>query len=373
MDAEARPSPEELARLNLYYPSLPGGADQLRLLELALDLGATLEELTRAVRARYNIGPLMLDLAMRPPGETLDLAEFAAGEPDEAMVRRIWSAFGLPDAASPTVRVTPDAAEAIRVAQVMIVLFGEDVAMGIARVMGSSAARLAETISGAFRVGDEVPKLNTGISHADVSVGYTDIVRDALPVFLNAVSAVFRRHLVNISYQTWDTDSDLAAVTHQRTVCFADLVGSTEALHAMSIRQMADMLRRFEEQVWDLVSARGGRVVKLIGDEAMYVLDDPAVACRVGLDLIAQSEHPVRIGMAEGTVVGLYGDYFGETVNLAARLVNLAEPSTVLVSQTVREHAGSGLTFDAGSGHVLKGFKDPVQAYRVTTAGEGSR
>ena len=85
---------------------------------------------------------------------------------------------------------------------------------------------------------------------------------------------------------------------------------------------MANILRRFEEQVWDLVSASDGRVVKLIGDEAMVIFEQPADACRVGLDLIERSAHPVRVGMAHGTVVNLYGDFYGETVNLAARLVN---------------------------------------------------
>jgi class 3 adenylate cyclase len=132
------------------------------------------------------------------------------------------------------------------------------------------------------------------------------------------------------------------------------------------------MVRRFEEQVWDLVSASGGRVVKLIGDEAMLVFAEPSQACRVGLDLIDVSEHPVRIGMAHGTVVSLYGDYYGETVNLAARLVTRADPSTLLVSQGVRDRAGSGLVFDALGSVVLKGFPDPVPVFQADRSSEGS-
>jgi adenylate cyclase len=362
---EERPSPAELAVLGLYDPNAPGAAVQLRLLMGAFELGATLEEVARSARAGYNIGPLMLDLAMRPAGETVDLADFAAAESDPELVRRIWFAFGLPDSESPVVRVTPDAAEAIRVVLFMVALFGEEAALGIARVVGSSMVRLAETISGAFRVGDEVPKLNTGQSVADVAEGYNEIVKVALPAFLDATAAVFRRHLVNLSYQPWSTDTDLAAVTHERTVCFADLVGSTEALQSGSIRDMANMLRRFEEQVWDLVSVRGGRVVKLIGDEAMFILDRASDACQVALDLIGVLEQPVRIGMAHGTVVGLYGDYFGETVNLAARLVNLAEPSTTWVTESVRTGAGGGFGFETLGPQVLKGFADPVMAYRL--------
>jgi class 3 adenylate cyclase len=308
----------------------------------------------------------MLDLAMRPSGETMDLASFVATEPDGDLVRRIWSALGFPDSKSPTVRVTPDAAEALRLMTKMAALLGEEVTLGVARVLGSSMARMAETISGAFRVVVEVPQLNEGKAYAEVAEDYTSTVRDLLPSFLEAVEAVFRRHLVNVSYQMWSTDEEQSAVTLERTVCFADLVGSTEALRSISIREMATMLRRFEEHVWDLVSASGGRVVKLIGDEAMFVLDDPSLACRVGLDLIELSEYPVRIGMAHGTVVGLNGDYYGEVVNLAARIVTMAEPSTVVVSETVRDQADPKLAFEALGPSVPKGFVNPIPLYRVS-------
>jgi class 3 adenylate cyclase len=360
-----RPSPEELEALGLYDPDSANAADELRLLTGAFDLGATLDEVTRAVKVRTNLGPLLLDLAMRPPGATEDLSEFAAQQADPALVRRIWSALGLPDSADPTIRVTPDAAAALRFLTATSSLLGEEVTLGVARVIGSSMARLAETISSAFRVVVELPKLNRGQTYADVAEDYTSTVRDMLPPFLDAVDAVFRRHLVDVSYQMWSTDSDQVAVTFERVVCFADLVGSTEALHALSTRGMADMLRHFEEHVWDLVGAAGGRVVKLIGDEAMFVLTDPALACQVGLDLIERSEHPVRVGMAYGTVVGLYGDYYGEIVNLAARLVTLAEPSTLVVTDAIRQTAGGALTFDALGPRSVKGFADPVYAFQA--------
>ncbi len=360
-----RPSSGELAALGLYDASAPDAADRLRLLLDALDLGATLEEVTRAAGVRQNLGPLMIDLAMRPAGATKDLSDFLATEPDAELLRRMWSALGLPDSTSPVVRVTPDAADALRLLAGMVALFGEEAALGVARVMGSTMARLAETMSGAFRVGAEVPRLNTGAAYAEVAESYAGIVREQLPSFLEALGAVFRRHLVNASYQTWSTDTEQAAVTMERTICFADLVGSTELLSSVSVREMAALLRRFEEQVWDLVSASGGRVVKLIGDEAMIVFADPAQACRVGLDLIAVSEFPVRIGMAQGTVVSLYGDYYGPTVNLAARLVKEADPSTVLVSEGVRFGGGPGLVFEARDPIPLKGFAGAVHVFEV--------
>ena len=69
-----RPDDAELERLGLYDPSSPGADEQLRLLNRAFELGATVDEAVRAMRLRGagGLGPLMLDLVMRPHGETCD-------------------------------------------------------------------------------------------------------------------------------------------------------------------------------------------------------------------------------------------------------------------------------------------------------------
>jgi adenylate cyclase len=224
---------------------------------------------------------------------------------------------------------------------------------------------MTEALAGAFRVGIEVPQRMTGTPYSQVVDDYTTVARDLLPSFLDAVEAVFRRHLVVVSYQLWSTDEERAAVTLERTVGFADLVGSTDVLHTQSVKEMAEMVRQFEEHAWDLVSRAGGRVVKLIGDEAMFVVEDPGRACDIGLGLVEASPHPVRVGLAAGPVVGLYGDYYGETVNLAARLVRAAEPSTLLVSETVRDQVGAPFTFQPLGPLGPKGFAEPAPAYRV--------
>jgi adenylate cyclase len=360
-----RPDEAELERLGLYDPAASGAPDKLRLLTRAFELGATLDEVVRANRLS-GLGSLMLDLAMRPAGETQQLGTFAErSELDSDLVHWLWLAFGLPDSDTIPVRVTPDAAEALRLIAAMTMLLGEDVVLALARVVGSSVARMTEALAGAFRVGIEVPERMTGTPYSQVADDYTAIARDLLPAFLEAVEAVFRRHLVVVSYQLWSTDEERAAVTLERTVGFADLVGSTDILHTQSVKEMAEMVRQFEEQAWDLVSRAGGRVVKLIGDEAMFVVEDPGQACHVGLGLVEASPHPVRVGLAAGPVVGLHGDYYGETVNLAARLVRAAEPSTLLASETVRDRVGAAFTFQPLGPLGLKGFAEPAPVYRV--------
>jgi class 3 adenylate cyclase len=303
---------------------------------------------------------------MRPPGETLDLDQFVEHSGlDPNLVRRLWRAFGLPESGPLPLRVTPDAAGAMRFLVAMSARFGEEMAFAIARVVGSSAARIAEALSTTVRVGVEIPDLKAGKAYSDVVREYSSAGRGVLPLFLAAVDAVIRRHIIIASSQLWSADSEQAAVALERTVGFADLVGSTAVVRAGSVATMVAMLRRFEEMVWDLVTGAGGRVVKLIGDEAMFVVEDPGKACALALVLTETSPAAVRVGLAHGAVSAIYGDYYGEPVNLAARLVSSAEPSTVIVADGVRNAAGDAFAFDALPRRAVKGFAEPIASYRL--------
>jgi class 3 adenylate cyclase len=332
---------------------------------MVFGLGATADEAVRAARLE-GLGPLALDLATRAPGQSYDLEEFADSSAlDARLVRRLWIALGLPESGPVPLRVTPDAAEALQLLARAADLLGEETGLAFTRVVGASAARMAEAISDALRVGIETPQRAGGMPYSTVVDGYTEFARQFIPPFVEALAAVFRRHLVLVSYQRWSTDEEGAAVTLQSTIGFADLVGSTEFLRHRSVSEVASMVERFESQAWELVTSAGGRVVKLIGDEVMFVLEDATVACQVALELAERPRHPVRVGIAHGEVVGLYGDYYGETVNLAARLVRAAEPSSVVASQSVRDHAGDGFRFEPVSLSLLKGFDEAVTAFRV--------
>lgn len=152
------PDEAELERLGLYDPGAAEAADRLRLLTRAFELGATLDEVIRACRAQ-GVNPLILDLAMRPPGETQELATFAERSGvDPDLVRRLWLAFGLPDSRDPPLPVTPDAADALLFTAGMTTPLGEEVVLALARMIGSSTARMAEAIAGAFWVGIETPQ-----------------------------------------------------------------------------------------------------------------------------------------------------------------------------------------------------------------------
>jgi adenylate cyclase len=117
-------------------------------------------------------------------------------------------------------------------------------------------------------------------------------------------------------------------------VGFVDLVDFTGASGSMRTDQLGRLLGRFEGLAADIITEAGGRIVKLIGDEAMLVCPTPEAAARGAIELVeacAAGDLPsARAGLSLGPVLARGGDYFGRAVNLASRLVDVAPPDTVL-------------------------------------------
>jgi class 3 adenylate cyclase len=142
---------------------------------------------------------------------------------------------------------------------------------------------------------------------------------------------------------------------------------------AVSAEELGAVLTEFDACATDTVVAGGGRLVKLIGDEAMFTAPDAGIACAIALDLVRSlAEHPVlptaRGGLAAGEVLSREGDYFGPVVNLAARAVKLADPGAVLASPEVARQSADGYRFTSAGRRGLKGFDEPVELFRVERA-----
>jgi hypothetical protein len=109
--------------------------------------------------------------------------------------------------------------------------------------------------------------------------------------------------------------------------------------------ELAAVVARFEELAHDTVVALGGRVVKMIGDEVMFAVRSATSAAEIGLSLAeayADDEllSDVRVALAAGPALLQDGDFYGPVVNLASRLVGVAHPGTVLVSDEFRTALG---------------------------------
>jgi adenylate cyclase len=267
--------------------------------------------------------------------------------------------------------VTAEEAETIQLFVASMGLLGEEAAVQLARVTGSAMAKVAETLVGGFRIQVEIPRLESGVRYIDVVKEYSDITRSLLPAFVRSLDALLRQQILAVAKRMWSTDEEHSTVTLRRTVGFVDLVGYTEVTGSLSARDLAAVLIDFDERTARAVRQGNGQVVKMIGDEAMFVTEDPTDACRIALDLVATfgENHtpPVRVGLATGEMVSVFGDLYGADVNLAARLVTIAEPKTVVVSQRTRDGT-PGFLFDALPSRPLKGCPDSITPYRLVSS-----
>jgi adenylate cyclase len=156
-------------------------------------------------------------------------------------------------------------------------------------------------------------------------------------------------------------------------VGFVDLVDFTGTSGGLDVEAFGHLLNSFESLVWDVVTEAGGQVVKLIGDEAMFVCPSAPEAARAALDVIEASGRadlpPSRGGLAIGPLLLRGGDYFGPAVNLASRLVDQAQPRTVVVDEAFRDELDSSgeLRLQELGRLRLKGIGD-VPAWRLTRA-----
>src|SRR5215211_3911201 len=184
------------------------------------------------------------------------------------------------------------------------------------------------------------------------------------------------------------------AERRQLTVMFCDLVGSTAISARLDPEDLQDLLRAYHTQVKDVVRAGGGYIAKFMGDGVLVYFgypqaheDDAERAVRAGLSLVksigqldATGGEPLNAGVGIATGLVVVGDLIGsgeaqergsagETPNLAARLQGLAEPGAVVIANLTRRLVADLFEVSALAPSALKGFADPVQAWRVL--GEG--
>ena len=117
----------------------------------------------------------------------------------------------------------------------------------------------------------------------------------------------------------------------------------------------------------EVIATAAGRVVKMLGDEVLFVADDPVAAATIGLGLLdaidVDGELPdLRIGMARGNVLSRFGDVYGPVVNIASRLTSAAKPGTVLVDRELATALASepGLRLRPAPADVGAGLQQPV-------------
>lgn len=283
----------------------------------------------------------------RPRFDTAEVAE-RVGLPPEA-VAHFWRALGFPDPGEGEEAFTKTDLEMMTVAASTISegVVEPELALQMARVIGSSMSRIATAQLGALasRVASEVAETAELVEAGVVApeevdppmLERTELILDVMPRIMDYV---WRRHLQD------EARRQLLRASHPEggtvTVGFADLVGYTALSQQVPEEELAHLVARFELVATDTVSAHGGRVVKMIGDEVMFIVDDPAVAAAIALDLADafredEALSDVRVGLALGSVIEQDGDVYGPVVNKANRIVGIAYPGSVVVGEDVRD------------------------------------
>jgi adenylate cyclase len=153
-------------------------------------------------------------------------------------------------------------------------------------------------------------------------------------------------------------------------VCFLDITGYTQLTQERGDEEAAHLASMVARLVQRCSVQRGGKTIKWLGDGVMFYFDDPGQGVRAALEMVdglaAAGLPPAHVGLHAGPVLFQEGDYFGQTVNLSARIADFAKAGEVLVSQAAADASGGDeLLFDE-VGHVaLKGVAGTVHLLRA--------
>jgi len=253
-------------------------------------------------------------------------------------VRRWWRALGFPEVADDESAFSLDDIDMVKRLSMLVSvgLIDDDDVLRLARLHGTTFSRLAEAqIATIDEILANLPGATATDSPRDrlrllVGGGGTEVIDTFEPSLLY----VWRRHLLASIGRWISADSG----TSDAAVGFGDLARFTKLSERLEPADLARLIDRFEATCFDVVSAASARVVKLIGDEVMFVAGGLEAGVDICLELIARlAEIPdmpeLRCGIAFGSTVGVGGDVFGPTVNLASRLTGIARPGSVMVTR----------------------------------------
>jgi adenylate cyclase len=161
------------------------------------------------------------------------------------------------------------------------------------------------------------------------------------------------------------------------TFAFADIAGFTALTEAHGDEEAVALVGEFCAAVDAELPAVDGEHVKTIGDAVMLRIPDPADAIRLGLRLASglMSQHgapAVRVGLHHGPAVERDGDYFGASVNLAARVSGEAAGGEVLLTGSTAALVPEleGVIYESRGRHSLRNVSEPVELFAALAIGE---
>ena len=247
-----------------------------------------------------------------------------------ARAERMWRALGFATAPDDEIAFTDDDVEALRLVAALEDddFIDPEMESSLARKLGQTQSRLASWQSAMF-----LEFLGGSKLAADEAL---EVAGMLLPAMERLQTYVWRRHLAAAAGRAMAGSDEIARGV--RAVGFADIVSFTRLTRRLPEAELGQLIERFEGMAADVVALNGGRVIKSIGDEVLYVADTAAQGAAVALALqdavtAAEDLPELRIGLSYGTILIRLGDVYGEVVNLAARLTSECRPGRVLADR----------------------------------------
>ena len=253
--------------------------------DYAESMGIAAPDLAGA-EADGTLGLLIVEQTVGAEQRTYTFDELVEQSGLGADARRFWRALGFPEPEPGERSYTEADLEAMDLLGTILrlELLDDDVAIQMARVMGSAMQRVAQSQIDAIEARIDANELGEGEALA------VERARMLLPTVPRMLEYTWRRHLESAARRRMvrehlATDEDGLVGQHTRAVGFADLVNFVSLAQEVDDATLAAVVERFESVAYDIVGAHGGRVVKMIGDEVMFEVADPAAAVLIGLGL----------------------------------------------------------------------------------------
>lgn len=275
---------------------------------------------------------LAIDAVVLPGKAKFTIDELAAKVGvDVAVVQEFWRALGFVD---PITGERAYTKHDVAILKTLVALARDghidaEIALQVARVIGMSLANVATAVvdAGAARSEErrEVEAAAEVLGGVDEGAGSLAVrAGELLPFISEVIDYSFRRHLRAATRRRVVLAS--AEVGEVQVIGFADLVRFSELSLHLDDRELSRLVGRFDAVVHDVVVRHKGRVVKMMGDGAMFSIVDPEQAALAALELSAEvGRDPMlkglRVGLASGPILARDGDLYGPVVNVASRLV----------------------------------------------------
>jgi len=244
------------------------------------------------------------------------------------------------------------------------------------RVCADSLRRIAETETDLWHTEVELPLLEAGMAEVEMLETQADLGSQMAPLMEQTLLAIWhgqqehawsKNHVENVE-SALEKAGLFSRLHHPPAVCFVDITGYTRLTEERGDEAAADLAGRLATLVRWCSQEHGGQPVKWLGDGGMFYFPDPGQGVLAALDMVegvaAEAIPPAHVGICAGRVVFQEGDYFGRTVNIAARIAEYARPGEVLVSQEVVDAAdGTPVSFTEIGPVELKGVSGTLRLH----------